>query len=148
MQTNNIKKPIGLFFYDKSITYITYHQKQTTIFSNQAYTIFHSLTYVLNELLLPYLKTYDGYKKAYQKLFKQMSYIPIQLSSTCILLPMYGYRSQSNVLLNIFEIDTFQSNGYGCLVHMTNDQTIYVEKTCHSIKNHMKKALFNHNLIK
>lgn len=148
MLINNIKKPIGLFFYDKTIFYITYEQKTTRIFSKDVYEIHHHVTYVCNELFIPYLKTFEGYKHAYQKLFHQHVLIPIVLNPSHIFIPMYGYRSKSNILLNILEIYGMIEDHFGCIIHFLNGQSIFVNKTCQSIKKQMNKALFNHNVIK
>lgn len=148
MHKNNSKKPIGLFFYDKRIYYIHYDKKKVIIFSKKAYSYTMSLNTLINVLMLPTLHTFDGYKKAYHTLFNQKSLIPLLINKGCLLLPVYGYRNESNILLNIFEIKSLKNDDLGCVVSMANGQELYVNKTCISLNKQINKALFNHLYIK
>lgn len=148
MQISNMKKPIGLFFYKKNIISIHYLNQTTTIDSNEKYQVKHHLKYVLDCLLMPYLNTLDGYIKAYHRRFNQKILIPIILNESCVLLPMYGYKNDDNIMLNIYEIKQFKSFEGKCVIVMSNDQVFEVIKACSMIKKHIEKARFNHMSIK
>jgi competence transcription factor ComK len=148
MQIDSIKKPIGLFFYKKQIIAITYDKGDTILYTHDAFEIKHHITYVLNALLMAYLHTFEGYLKAFKHMYKKQSLTPIILHESCVLLPMYGYKNDHNVMINIYEIKSLRTSQKGCLVMMKNGQAFDVFKSCRTIKKQIEMTIRIHDFFK
>ena len=148
MQINNMKKPIGLFFYKKQIHAITYDNGITILYTDETYVIKHHLVYVLNALLMAHLHTFDGYVKAFKHMFNKHILIPIMLDEACVMLPMYGYKNQHNVMINIYALKSLESSQQGCLLTLKNGQTLDVFKSCRTIKKQVEKTIHLHESFK
>lgn len=122
------------------MTHITYKNNKTTLFDSIAFTIDHSLIFVLDNILSYSYQTFEGYMKAYKKLHGNSYLIPIMLSETYYLIPMFGYRSEDNVLINYFEIERVIRHEMRCRIYFKNHTYIDINKPFKLILKQIKHA--------
>ena len=122
------------------MTHITYKNNQTTLFDSKVYTIHHSLIFVLDDILTYSYQTFEGYMKAYKKRHGNSYLIPILLCETCYLIPMFGYRSHENVLINYFEIERVIRHGMSSRVYFKNHAYVDINKPINIMLKQIKRA--------
>ena len=122
------------------MTHINYKHNKTILFDSKVYTLNHSLIFVLEDILSYSYRTFEGYMKAYKKLHGNSYLIPIMLFETCYLIPMFGYRSHENTLINYFEIERVIRHGMSSRIYFKNRTYVDINKPLKLILKQIKRA--------
>lgn len=127
------------------IEYIKHEKNQTIIYQDGKMTIMNqSVLYVIHQLCIEHLTTYEGYVKAVQSKYHRHHLIPVVLSSDLMLIPMMRIRTYENIWVNSAAIQSIHSTNHGVIITFFGLNQLQINKNL----SYFKKAINFVNMIK
>ena len=122
------------------IEYMSNHQKGTIIYqTHDVKMINHSLLYVVNELCMNHLCTYEGYRKSVKKTHEIKELIPIFLCESIQLIPTKRFKEYDNIFFNYAAIDHYQYVENEIEIHFISGRKLRIKQSLSFYEKQLKK---------
>lgn len=128
------------------IEYIKHEQQMTYIYQDtEIEKKKHSVMFVIKELCLDHLTTYEGYVKAIQNKYHKHHLIPLVLSNDISLIPIMRVRAYENIWINVCAIKSIKAITHGVMITFLSENTLNINKNISILK---KSIIFANTIRK